>query len=139
MKLIERFEAFYRDVSVNSLQQLSEIYSVDAVLADPLSKHEGLDAIKAYFESLLKNTQACECNIEHISEQGEHFFVTWKMTVVHPQLNSGRKFVVNGVSHLKSKADKMVFHQDYYDLGEMIYEQIPVLKHVIKSIKRRAV
>lgn len=139
MKLIERFEAFYRHVSPQTLDQLDNIYSDDAVLIDPLSEHQGLAAIKDYFASLLQNTQTCKCDIEHVSEQGDHYFVTWKMTVVHPHLNKGRMFIVNGVSHLKAKNGKMVFHRDYYDLGEMIYEHVPVLKHVIKSIKRRAV
>lgn len=139
MKLIEKFEAFYRDVSMETLQQLQSIYSDDAVLVDPISKHKGLSEITKYFQSLLENTQTCECIIEHVSEQGAHYFVTWKMKIVHPQLNKGRMFDVNGVSHLKTRDNKLVFHRDYYDLGEMIYEHVPVLKHVIKTIKRRVV
>jgi hypothetical protein len=30
-----------------------------------------------------------------------------------------------------------MFHRDYFDLGEFVYERIPVLNSVVKFIKNR--
>ncbi len=31
--------------------------------------------------------------------------------------------------------DSIIYHKDYYDLGEMVYEHVPILGFVIKKIK----
>jgi len=38
------------------------------------------------------------------------------------------------MSHLKFADGKVISHRDYFDLGEMLYEHIPLLGGVIKSI-----
>jgi hypothetical protein len=45
---------------------------------------------------------------------------------------------VQGSSHLKGVGDKVVYHRDYLDLGAMLYEQLPLLGRVIRSLKNRA-
>lgn len=137
MSLIRKFEQFYRNVRLETIDQLDDLYAKDATLEDPISSHSGLSKIKAYFHSLLANTEKCVCLIQHISQTDNEVFLTWKMTIVHPNLNKGKEFFVNGISHLSINNDKVVYHRDYYDLGEMVYEQVPILKLVIKSIKRR--
>ncbi|MEP4891040.1 MAG: nuclear transport factor 2 family protein [Aliiglaciecola sp.] len=139
MSLLKEFENFYRNMSVTSIARLGDIYAQNATLIDPLSEHQGLENIQGYFENLLTNTSKCECSIQHITHQSTDIFVTWKMLIVHPKLNSGNEFYIDGISHLKSNDEKIVFHRDYYDLGEMIYEQVPVLKFVIKTLKKRLV
>ncbi|GAA0857822.1 nuclear transport factor 2 family protein [Aliiglaciecola litoralis] len=137
MQLIDAFERFYTNVSLDSLEQLGTIYAEDATLIDPIMQHQGLDKIKRYFRNMLENTRKCHCAIQHVTQQNDTVFVTWKMTIAHPQLNKGQDIAVNGISQLELAANKIVFHRDYYDLGEMIYEQVPVLKHVVKMIKKR--
>ncbi|GAA6185638.1 MULTISPECIES: nuclear transport factor 2 family protein [Alteromonadaceae] len=139
MSVLKKFENFYRNLSLQSIAHLGDVYAPEATLIDPLSQHQGLKCIKDYFENLLTNTSKCDCLIQHITEVEGDIFVTWKMRIVHPQLNSGKEFEVDGISHLKSANDKIVFHRDYYDLGEMIYEQVPLLKHIIRALKRRLV
>ena len=51
--------------------------------------------------------------------------------------NQSRPISVNGVSLLTLKDDRVVYHRDYYDMGEMVYEHVPVLKRVIHYIKKR--
>lgn len=137
MSLIDEFERFYSHVSLESIEKLDDLYCKDAVLVDPITQHQGLNHIKQYFRHLLENTHKCDCTIQHISQQNDTVFLTWKMTIGHPTLNNNEDFDVNGISHLKIEADKIVFHRDYYDLGEMVYERVPVLKHVVKLIKKR--
>lgn len=139
MGLLNNFKDFYRHLSLQSIANLGEIYAPDAVLIDPLSKHQGLQNIKRYFENLLSNTQKCECHIVLIVESEAEIFVTWEMLIAHPRLNSGADYKVSGISHLQTDGNKVVFHRDYYDLGEMIYEQVPILKRIINMIKRRLV
>jgi hypothetical protein len=35
------------------------------------------------------------------------------------------------------KAGKVRYHRDYFDLGAMLYEHLPLLGSLVKTIKRR--
>ncbi|MCT7655735.1 hypothetical protein MBH78_16005 [Oceanimonas sp. NS1] len=53
-----------------------------------------------------------------------------------PRLNGGRPVTVPGVSHL-CFADSIYYHRDFFDLGAMLYEQLPLLGKGIRALKRR--
>jgi hypothetical protein len=42
---------------------------------------------------------------------------------------------VDGFSQISFEDNKVKHHRDYFDLGSMLYEQIPVLGLLIKKIK----
>ena len=58
------------------------------------------------------------------------------MLLQHPKLNSGKIFSVPGVSIIRYE-DKIYSHRDYFDLGAMLYEQLPLLGGLIRMIKRK--
>jgi hypothetical protein len=59
------------------------------------------------------------------------------MKLKHPKLNGGQPVEVNGVSQICFSGDRVIYHRDYFDLGEMLYENIPLLGVVIRNIKQR--
>jgi len=52
-------------------------------------------------------------------------------------LNFGYQGIMSTIDALVSKDDIIVYHKDYYDLGEMVYEHIPLLGFFVKKIKKR--
>ena len=56
--------------------------------------------------------------------------------ITHPRLNRGNEFSVAGVSIIKFN-DKIYSHRDYFDLGAMLYEQLPLFGSMTKFIKRK--
>lgn len=56
----------------------------------------------------------------------------------HTKLAKQRTILVEGFTHLRIRDDRVCYHRDYADLGQMLYEHIPVLGRVIKVVKRRA-
>ncbi|WHI49643.1 hypothetical protein P3339_14310 [Microbulbifer sp. MLAF003] len=34
-------------------------------------------------------------------------------------------------------SDKVFYHEDFYDMGAMVYEQVPLLGSLIRKIKSR--
>jgi len=59
------------------------------------------------------------------------------MTYQHPSLNKGQPIKVEGASKLVVQDDRIISHRDYFDAGNLLYEHIPVLKNVIRFLKRR--
>lgn len=137
MALIKRFEQFYENLSLSSIEGLGDIYHPEIVFVDPISKHYGLDSVKHYFTNLLENTTYCSCAIQATMGMEDQHSVTWKMRFGHPKLNSGREIIVDGITHLKLQDERIIMHRDYFDMGQMVYEQVPILRSVVKKIKSR--
>ena len=60
------------------------------------------------------------------------------MTFSHPRLAAGQPVRVEGAPRLEfDDADKVCLHRDYFDLGAMLYEQLPLLGALVRTIKGR--
>ena len=55
----------------------------------------------------------------------------------HIILNKGKEFVVQGVSEIHFENNLVTYHRDYFDMGEMVYERIPIFGWITKKIKNR--
>ena len=40
-------------------------------------------------------------------------------------------------SYLKTRNGKIYYHRDYFDMGAMVYEQLPLLGRIVRKIKQR--
>ncbi|WP_412971124.1 nuclear transport factor 2 family protein [Glaciecola sp. MF2-115] len=149
MNVITKFESFYTDLASMKVEELSDIYSDDVVFIDPIAHHLGISSVKQYFGKLLLDAQYCTFSIHSIdamkssdkdperSSDSSKFIVCWKMTFTSPRINKGKPIDVDGITELKTKDNKIYYHRDYYDLGQMVYENVPLLGRIIKSIKRK--
>jgi hypothetical protein len=134
--VLDRFCDFYRSFDQRPLSELATIYHADIEFQDPVHKVSGLADLQAYFERSMQQVTRCRFDIEQLSEIDGEAYVRWNMQLVHPQLNGGKPVTVPGVSHLRF-AELIHHHRDYFDLGVMLYEQLPLLGRVIRAIKRR--
>lgn len=137
MTTLERFEQFYASINEDTIKCLPEIYAGHVRFVDPVAQHNGLSELVEYFERLMANTQSCTCTIHSMLEQQDKVMLDWTMQFAHPRLNGGNLVNVDGVTVLKLEQDRIVYHRDYYDMGQMIYEQVPLLGAVIKGVKKR--
>lgn len=137
MDVIERFENFYRNLGESDVGALDELYAEEVVFVDPVSEHRGLAPLEAYFRNLMQSCRSCSFDMTvHRVDAGE-IFVTWVMHFEHPQLGGGKPIDVDGVSKLRIEGDKIVEQRDYYDMGAMVYENVPVLGFVVAGLRRR--
>lgn len=137
MKVLERFLSFYQTLSPKELGALDTIYSDDVVFIDPVTSHSGLDAVKQYFAKLLANCRGCAFDIHAATLNGASGYVRWTMTFEHPRLRRGRPISVDGFSLLNFEAGKISEQRDYYDMGAMIYEHVPLLGGIVSGLRRR--
>ena len=134
---IERFCALYSDLTIPKLSQLGEIYHKDVCFCDPVEQIQGLTHLEAYLKHGLTGVQHCRFEILDIIQQDTQVSIQWNMYLSHPKIKQGASLVTPGVSLLRLEQDRIIFHRDYFDLGKMLYEQLPLLGKVIHHIKRR--
>lgn len=139
MSLLDNFCTFYQHLGKADLSDLHHIYTDDVCFIDPIATHHGIVTVKRYFERLMISTKQCAFKIHNIIQCSENtlhvdFVVNWTMDV---ELNNGRKVSLDGLTELKVNNKGIYYHRDYYDLGQMVYEHIPVFGAVIRYIKKR--
>lgn len=136
-QLIENFCRVYQSLNKENLALLKDIYSDSIVFKDAVQEVKGIDALTKYFEHLYENMNYCQFNILQLIEQSGQACIIWQMEYTHKKIKNGQPISVEGISYLQF-SEKIDSHQDYLDLGQMLYEHLPIIGPVIKTIKNRA-
>lgn len=135
---IEKVCGFYRDMSADSVATISEVYAKDAVFCDPAGEVRGRDALHAHFVELLKDVRVCRFDFERTLACKDEAALFWRMTIAARRLNGGREYAVAGASRLAfDSEDKVRLHRDYFDMGALIYERLPLVGATTRALKRR--
>ncbi|QUJ70579.1 nuclear transport factor 2 family protein (plasmid) [Photobacterium sp. GJ3] len=130
-----QFVRIYSQLDQQDLSSLEALYHPAVVFEDSAHRVEGWPALHDYFQRLFQNVTHCEFRIHQSMADGAQGYVVWTMVFAHPKLNRGQHREVQGCSHLTFQDNQVIHHRDYFDLGEMLYEAIPLLGRVVKSIK----
>ncbi len=134
--VVERFKQTHYRLNGGSLGLLNELYDDDVSFEDPFHRIAGLPQLTAYFESLYRHVTSCSFVFHDEAATQDQAFLTWTMSWVHPRLNGGRLVTVPGSTHIRFR-EKVWYHRDYFDTGAMLYEQLPVIRSIIRAIKAR--
>lgn len=137
VSLSDKIQSTFNSFSGTNHSLLDSFYATNVVFEDPVTKVQGLPALKKYYAHAYKNVKSIRFDFSRILEQEKNCTAEWVMTINVRGLNGGEPYQVHGVSLLVFNDEGLVSsHRDYVDLGEMIYERIPVQGFVIKKIKR---
>jgi predicted SnoaL-like aldol condensation-catalyzing enzyme len=134
---LDGFIDIYQQLTYNNLHLLAEVYHTDIHFQDPIHQVNGLKSLNDYFTGLYKNLISCRFTIDQVLHKDNQAAIYWQMTFCHKKLNGGNEITIEGHSLLRSQDNKIIYHRDHFDMGAMVYEQIPVLGAVIRFIKQR--
>lgn len=135
--LVDNFIELYQALNKNNLHLLGQVYGDDIIFTDPMHQISGLESLTQYFAKLYENVQHIQFEIKEVQQSDSQASLFWQMQYRHPKLNKGLLIRVDGMSQLKFN-DKIYFHRDYFDLGQMLYEQVPCVGGLIRLLKTRA-
>ncbi|MGL5304410.1 MAG: nuclear transport factor 2 family protein [Aeromonas sp.] len=135
---LTRFIALYQQLNKQQLHRLPEIYAEHVIFIDPAHRIDGLAALHDYFSVMYQRLSSCQIKVMSQLQQGPQAWLSWEMVLVHPRLAGGQPVTVEGATQLIFDGQgKVVVHRDYFDLGAMLYEQLPLVGRVVQGIKRR--
>ena len=134
--IVEEFKNVFSQLQRNNVGLIDHIYEPHVVFIDPFHEVNGLANLRDYFVNMYENVTNCIFTFEHQIVNSKSGALFWTMTLTHKNLNRGAAIEVNGSSLIRFQ-DKIHFHQDYFDAGALLYEHIPLLRNVIKTIKAR--
>ena len=135
--VINRFIEVYCQLNKDNLLLLNDVYHSNIVFDDPAHHIAGIDALQHYFTALYSNINYCNFTINQAVVDGDCAFLQWTMIFSHPKLQQGKQRTLDGCTQLTIKQQQIIYHRDFFDLGAMLYEGLPVIGYVITSIKTR--
>ncbi len=131
-------DKFFNDFSYENIDSIDTFYSENAVFEDPLGAIKGRKNIKAYLGKLYKNVISIRFEFSKVIREGNEEVGLWTMYLKSKNLNGGEEFPLKGNTHIRYNSEGLAeYHCDYYDMGEFIYEQVPLLRNVIGLIKNK--
>ncbi len=135
-ELLRNLRSVYINFDQKVINRLPEIYSSDIQFRDPFHAINGLDNLTIYFQGMMKDLNECRFEFHHSVETDIEAVLFWTMHYSHRSIAGGKQLSLKGNSHLKFD-DRVFFHRDYFDAGEMLYEHLPLVGGVIRHVKRR--
>lgn len=136
--VLDKFCRLFNQLDKGNLSQLPVVYGEDIQFQDPFGKVAGLDALTEYMAGAYRNVLHCQFRFGDPVIQQRWCSIPWVMELRHKRINHGRSVFVDGISHLEIRDGKVRFHRDYFDAGQLLYENLPVVGSAIRWLKRQA-
>jgi hypothetical protein len=134
--IVPRFQGLFQDLRRDNLGLLDGIYDQNLLFEDPLHRIEGLPALKAYFTRLYDGVEAIRFEFGDVLEGPGQAMLTWTMHMRHRRFRAGESLALPGASHIRF-SDRVHYHRDYFDVGALVYERLPVLGSLIRAVRAR--
>ena len=126
MNKTQKLQDWYTNLSEVSLLEIESLYDSNCFFKDPFNELKGISKITKIFTHMFKELEDPRfIFVDVISNEDQSFF-TWDFVFK----KNGSNFKIHGSSHIKWESDKVIFHRDYWDVGEEILLKIPVVKRI---------
>lgn len=123
---LEAAERFFNDFGKDRLGLADEFYDARVHFQDPVVDIQGLEALKACYASLSERVRSIRFVLSEGIERNDELVLFWKVELRADGLKGGDPVILEGASHIRFGGDagKAVYHQDYFDMGAFVYENI---------------
>lgn len=130
-------EEFFNGLNRETMPLVDRFYAEDTHFLDPVVDLKGRAAVRKYYENLYRNVESIRFEFSNQVKQGNEQVSFWTMVLKAKSLNGGKEIRVIGNSHFRfdPATGLALYHRDYFDMGEFIYERIPVVGGLIRYIK----
>ena len=134
MNKLTDLKEWFSNLNESALDDIGSYYDENVFFKDPFNEFNGREKLKKLFIHMfitLKNPHFVF--IDNI-ENSEGVFLTWDFIFSYKE----KLFKIHGSSHLKlNDEEKIVYHRDYWDVGEEILLKIPLIKSLYGFFQRK--
>ncbi|TVP58677.1 MAG: nuclear transport factor 2 family protein [Halomonadaceae bacterium] len=135
---LEAFKTLFNQLGPEYTDGLDQVYAPGVSFRDPFVEIQGLDALETYFTGAYSNVIACQFDYGQPLINGDRVALPWVMHLQHRKLRSGQELIVDGMSHLHLHKHLVIYHRDYFDAGQLLYENVPLLGSAVRWLRRHA-
>ena len=133
---LQQLIRFFEQIDVSNVGQLSQVYTPDAFFKDPFNEVHGIEAITHIFRHMFDQVDSPRFVVTHSVIQGDQAFLTWDFLFRMKRFSADEQ-CIRGATHVRFAADGRVnCHRDYWDAAEKLYEKLPFLGSLMRTLKR---
>lgn len=130
---------FFERLQPADLDRLAGFYAADAYFKDPFNEVRGTAEIGRIFTHMFETLEQPHFVVTGRVAQGRECFLVWDFRFRFRRFDRQRWQTVRGSSHLRFDAQGLVvFHRDYWDAAEELYEKLPGVGAVMRWLRRQA-
>lgn len=140
VEALARFAAFFQSFASDRIERLLPVtYAEDVYFNDTLKSIRGLPTLAHYLRDSADAVEDCRVQVLSNTRTAEgEYLLRWRMSIRFKRFRRGVETETVGLSHLRFNAHGLVvYHQDYWNAADGLYEHIPLLGSLIRLIKRR--
>lgn len=129
---------FLATLRPDSIGRLDLLAASDIHYHDPFVDARGLANVKRVFAKVFEDIEDPRFTFTHCACDGDTCFLRWHFTCRPRTIRQGLPWICDGVTEIRFDADGRVLdHIEHWDAGEQVYEKLPVLRALIRMVKRR--
>jgi len=126
---------FYETLAPASVSRMADFYAGDAYFKDPFNEVRSLPEIQAIFARMFHAVQAPRFTVTERIVGEQAVALTWNFDFSR----RGSVWTIRGASVLRFGPDgRVIYHRDYWDAAEELYEKLPVVGTLMRWLKRQA-
>ena len=135
---LQRLVDFYQTLTPDSLERIGDVYAVDARFKDPFNDVQGLASVRAIFAHMFRQLHEPRFVVTSCIQHGDEAFLAWafhfRFRGHAPQVTQ----TILGATQVRLDPDgRVVWHRDYWDAAEELYEKLPWVGSLMRWLKRR--
>jgi ketosteroid isomerase-like protein len=131
---LDALVAWYEGLAPESLAQLPDFYAEDTFFKDPFHEFRSREKLHHVYAEMFRVLQSPRFAITSVLREGDQAFLVWDMSFAV----RGRPMCIHGSTHLVFAADgRVAAHRDYWDAAAEVYEKLPVLGWLLRTIRKR--
>ncbi|MGE5547855.1 MAG: nuclear transport factor 2 family protein [Solirubrobacterales bacterium] len=132
------YRRFLEGLSPAAVDRLDSLAAPDIHYHDPFVDARGLAQVKRVFRMMFEDIEAPRFTFTHSACDGDTCFLRWHFTCRPKSIERGHPWVCDGITEIRFDANgRVIEHVEHWDAGEQVYEKLPVLRAVIRLVKRR--
>ncbi len=136
---VDELVAFYEKLQRPDVARLKDLYAADTFFKDPFNEVKGVAEMERIFSHMFEALDQPHFIVTGRVAQGSECFLVWDFRFRFKRFDRVTWQTVRGTSHLRfDDAGKVVFHRDYWDAAEELYEKLPGLGALMRWLKRQA-
>ena len=135
---LQQLIRFFETIATDSVGQLAQVYTEDVFFKDPFNEVRGLPEVIRIFSHMFEQVDGPRFVVTSHVLQGDQAFLTWDFLFRMKRFSAAEQ-CIRGTTHLRFGPDgRANFHRDYWDAAEELYEKLPLLGSLMRTLKRLA-
>jgi len=131
---LDAYIDFFEGLEPTSLTRLEEVFEPSARFVDPFNQVIGPARIQDVFEHMFKTCASPRFQVTERAVQANVAYLRWRFTF---EGGKGSRSIVGVSRVIFANSGRVSVHEDYWDAAGQLYERIPILGGLLRTLRRR--